>query len=132
MPPMPQYGIPGGGGPKFTALRELLSQEHTVIDADLTKGQVPSEADILILAAPEELSEKEVFAVDQFLMQGGTVIVAASPYTIDLRGKLSMTAKKPVWRIGSSITGLCLNNRWFLIRKTPLFPYQYNEIWVVL
>ena len=93
-PPMPQYGIPGGGGPKFTALRELLSQEHTVIDTDLSKGQVSGEADILMVAAPEELDEKELFAVDQFLMQGGTVILAASPYSIDLQRQLSMSEKK--------------------------------------
>ena len=93
-PPMPQYGIPGGGGPQFTALRELLSQEHTVIDADLGKGQISSEADILILAAPEELSDKKLFAVDQFLMQGGTVILSTSPYAIDMQRQLSMTAKK--------------------------------------
>ncbi|MCI5166081.1 MAG: ABC transporter permease, partial [Candidatus Electrothrix sp. GM3_4] len=94
MPPMPQYGIPGGSGPKFTALRELLSQEHTVTDADLAKGQVPGEADILILAAPEKLDEKALFAVDQFLMQGGTVILAASPYKVNLQRQLSMTEKK--------------------------------------
>ena len=122
MPPMPQYGIPGGGGPKFTALRELLSQEHTVIDADLTKGQVPSEADILILAAPEELSEKEVFAVDQFLMQGGTVIVAASPYTIDLRGKLSMTAKKTGLEDWLKHNGLVLEQQMVLDPQNTPFP----------
>ncbi|MCW5213351.1 Gldg family protein, partial [Desulfobulbus sp. TB] len=121
-PPMPQYGIPGGGGPKFTALRELLSQEHTVIDADLTKGQVSSEADILMLAAPEELGEKELFAVDQFLMQGGTVIMAASPYKVDLRGKLSMTAKKTGLKDWLKHNGLIIEKQTVLDPQNTPFP----------
>jgi ABC-2 type transport system permease protein len=89
-PPMPQFGMPGQGL-QFNALRDVLSQEHTVIDANLAKGQVPAGADLLLLAAPDNLDEKQVFAVDQFLMQGGTVIIAASPYSISLDNDLSVT-----------------------------------------
>ncbi|MCI5131030.1 MAG: ABC transporter permease, partial [Candidatus Electrothrix sp. EH2] len=122
MPPMPQYGIPGGGGPKFDALRELLSQEHTVTDADLKKGQVPSEADILLLAAPKELDEKQVFAVDQFLMQGGTVILAASPYTVNLKGQLSMSAKKTGLEDWLKHNGLVLEKQAVLDPQNTPFP----------
>lgn len=51
---------------------------------DLSDGSVSGDADILLLAAPKELDEKQVFAVDQFLMQGGTVILASSPFSASL------------------------------------------------
>src|SRR3546814_6997603 len=35
---------------------------------------------LLFVAAPEKLGEKELFAIDQFLMKGGTVVLAASPF----------------------------------------------------
>ena len=122
MPPMPQYGIPGGGGPKFDALRELLSQEHTVTDADLAKGQVPGEADILLLAAPEELDEKKLFAVDQFLMQGGTVILAASPYQVDLQGQLAMSEKKTGLEEWLQHNGISIEKQMVLDPQNTPFP----------
>lgn len=122
MPPMPQYGIPGGGGPKFDALRELLSQEHTVTDADLAKGQVPGEADILLLAAPQELDEKKLFAVDQFLMQGGTVIMSASPYQVDLKGQLSMTEKKTGLEEWLEHNGIVIEKQLVLDPQNTPFP----------
>ncbi|WP_446008376.1 Gldg family protein [Candidatus Electrothrix sp.] len=121
-PPMPQYGIPGGGGPKFTALRELLSQEHTVIDADLSKGQVSGEADILMVAAPQELDEKELFAVDQFLMQGGTVILAASPYAIDMQRQLSMSEKKTGLKDWLEHNGVVIEQQTVLDPQNTPFP----------
>ena len=90
-PPMPQYGIPAQGKP-FNWLRDSLSTEHTVISADLKDGQVPAEADILVLAAPKELTDKQLFGVDQFLMRGGTVVIATSPFDVNLQQGL--TAEK--------------------------------------
>ncbi|MCI5143742.1 MAG: ABC transporter permease, partial [Candidatus Electrothrix sp. ATG1] len=97
-------------------------QEHTVTDADLSKGQAPGEADILMLAAPEELDEKELFAVDQFLMQGGTVILAASPYTIDLQGQLSLSEKKTGLEEWLEHHGLVIEQQMVLDPQNSPFP----------
>jgi ABC-2 type transport system permease protein len=51
---------------------------------ELKNGVIPENADLLVLASPYQLDEKQVFAIDQFLMQGGTVIIATSPYNIDM------------------------------------------------
>ncbi len=90
-PPMPQMGIPGRGK-RFQWLRKKLEEEHNVITTDLKKGQVPGETDFLLLAAPENLDDSQRFAVDQFLMQGGTVAIATAPFDVTLQGRL--TAKK--------------------------------------
>lgn len=75
---------PYGGGPPpsdWSELEEFLQTELTMEKEDLTDGRVSGNADLLLLASPQELDEKAVFAVDQFLMQGGTVIALTSPYT---------------------------------------------------
>jgi len=87
-PPPAAYGMPTGGK-RFSWLRDALSSEHTVISADLENGTVPEETDLLLLAAPERLDKKQLFAVDQFLMRGGTVAMATSPFSVNLQGRLS-------------------------------------------
>ncbi|TQV86255.1 ABC transporter permease subunit [Exilibacterium tricleocarpae] len=79
-PSYPQYGMGGGAGPRFNQLESFLSADLNVQREDLSDGQVSGAADILLLASPKDLDEKQLFAVDQFLMQGGTVIAATSPY----------------------------------------------------
>jgi ABC-2 type transport system permease protein len=77
---------PAAMAPQFNQLREFLGSELNLVNEDLTDGSVNGEADLLLLLAPENLDEKAVFAVDQFLMQGGTVVAATSPYRINLSG----------------------------------------------
>ncbi len=91
-PPMPQFGIQGSGGPTFQTLEAKLKEGAAVEKAALSDGSVPGNADILFLAAPTKLDNKQLFAVDQFLMKGGTVVIAASPYEVSMQG--SIDAKK--------------------------------------
>lgn len=71
----------GMSGPRFDKLESFLSEDLNVRKEDLSDGSVSGDADILLLVAPKDLDEKQVFAVDQFLMQGGTVIAATSPFS---------------------------------------------------
>jgi ABC-2 type transport system permease protein len=81
----PQKARFGMGGPRFDLLRQKLGEDVVLRDTDLKSGRVPEEADLLMVVAPESLDKKQVFAVDQFLMQGGTVMLAASPFSVDLQ-----------------------------------------------
>ena len=86
--PMNPYAPPESD---FRELEAFLQQELTVVKEDLKDGTVASNADILLLAAPKDLDQKSLFAVDQFLMQGGTVIAMTSPYSASMSGQgLSM------------------------------------------
>ncbi len=91
-------GMPQQSGPGYTLLKETLREGFALRDTDLTTGQVPEDADLLFVVDPRALDEKQQFAVDQFLMQGGTVVVASSSFDVDLTGS-RITA-------GSAQTGL--------------------------
>ena len=84
--------MPTPPGKTYDQLRAVLEENVRVIDADLSEGNVPTDADMLLLLAPENLSEKEIFAVDQFLMQGGAIVVSTSPFNAVVSNGLSAIA----------------------------------------
>ena len=69
---------------QFQTVQQKLGQNYTTEVVDLKSGVISSDIDILLLISPKDLDEKQVFAVDQFLMQGGTVVLASSPATIEI------------------------------------------------
>jgi len=66
----------------WNALRQQLAQSYTVEQVDLTSGRVPGDVDVLLAVAPQKMSDKERFAVDQYLMRGGALIVASGSYVL--------------------------------------------------
>jgi len=120
-PPMPQYGMPGSGM-QFRNLRKVLSEDHSVIDTDLKKGQVPENADILIVAAPKNLDNNQVFAIDQFLMQGGTVILSTSATDINMQGTLSAVPLKSGLEEWLDYQGITIDNSMVLDPQNTPFP----------
>jgi ABC-2 type transport system permease protein len=87
----PQMAQFGQGGPRFSQLERALGADLNVRREDLADGSIDNEADVLLLAAPSSLDETQLFAVDQFLMRGGTVIAATSPFSANLsRNRLSL------------------------------------------
>lgn len=71
------------GGGTLNQLKSYLGDELNIETEDLSDGSVSAAADTLLLVTGEKLSSKELFAVDQFLMRGGTVIAATSPFEVD-------------------------------------------------
>jgi ABC-type uncharacterized transport system involved in gliding motility, auxiliary component len=84
--PAPDFGMGGGMSDDYGLLRQTLQDSFSLRETDLSSGQVPQDADLLLVIKPESLDEKQRFAIDQFLMQGGTLILAASSFDIDLGG----------------------------------------------
>ena len=58
-------------------VRAALVQEYEVRNVDLSAGSVPADIDVLLLLGPQAMDDIARFAVDQYLMRGGAVIVAA-------------------------------------------------------
>jgi ABC-2 type transport system permease protein len=82
----------GPGGQRYSHLEEALSETVRLKNADLSDGYAPEDADLLLVLAPQRLGDKARFAIDQFLMQGGSVILATSPFEVEI-GQ-SLTARK--------------------------------------
>lgn len=69
-------------GKQFMFLQDKLGENFSVTKADIKKGTVADNIDLLLVAAPENLDKKQLFAIDQFLMKGGTVVLLAGGYSI--------------------------------------------------
>jgi len=86
-PPVdPQMARQHLGAPTFYNLEQAITRDYSIVMEDLADGSVDPTADILAVAAPRALDEAAVFAIDQFLMRGGTVILSTSPFTAELSG----------------------------------------------
>ena len=89
-----QFGMPGQAS-SYSLVQEGLRDGFDLRDTDLSSGQVPEEADLLLVLGPDGLDDKQQFAIDQFLMQGGTVILAASSFHVDLGGGTISASPRP-------------------------------------
>jgi ABC-2 type transport system permease protein len=66
----------------WNMLQEQLRQDYTVNQVDLSSGRVPGDVDVLVVVAPQGMTDKERFAIDQYLMRGGSVVVVAGNYVL--------------------------------------------------
>lgn len=125
-PYMAQFGL--DNSKKYTLLRRQIEANHNVISVDLNKGRVPEAADILVVADPQHLTDKGLFALDQYLMKGGTVLMAASPYQVRLSQKsldaLAQPGKLEKWL---QQMGLTLEQKMVLDPRNQPFPVPVNR-----
>lgn len=72
-----QMGRPPEPAP-FDGMREYLAEEFEVRSLDSKSlTDVPNEVDVLMVMGPRDLSEKAQYAIDQYIMRGGKVILCA-------------------------------------------------------
>ncbi|MEW6220421.1 MAG: Gldg family protein [Thermodesulfobacteriota bacterium] len=84
-PSAPPYGGQPPQGPTFQALTEALRSNYNLLPVDLADGRVPGEVDVLLLVAPQAMTDAMRFGVDQYLMRGGAVVTLAGHYALDLQ-----------------------------------------------
>jgi ABC-2 type transport system permease protein len=73
-PNLPPQMQPPQAQEDFRALRSMLGEEYDVQKLDLSSGDVPDDVDVILVGKAGALDEKSLFALDQFLMRGGTVV----------------------------------------------------------
>ena len=130
------------GGASFAMLEQAITRDYTLLRENLNDGEVSPEADILAVIAPGRLEPAAVYAIDQFLMRGGTVILATSPYTVEPdQGALSLrdrdTGELPAWlehqgiRIGDSLVMDKRHGRFPAPVQRDSGAYQFQDVRIV-
>lgn len=79
-PQMPPQMQPPPKQPDYRALTQMLADEYEVERIDLTGGAIPPTLDVLIIGKTGPMDAQTRFAVDQFLMRGGSVIALVSSF----------------------------------------------------
>ena len=80
----------------WDTLFQQLSQDYEVRALDLADGQVPPDIDVLVVVAPQAMADTQRYAIDQFLMRGGAVIVAGSSFRITVDPMTGLLALAPI------------------------------------
>ena len=126
-PPIPMHShgmmMPNQNGPQFNHLEQFLSAELNVQRVDISSGNVSGDVDILLVLSPKNLDEKQLFAIDQFLMQGGTAILATSPYTASMT-RSSLTLDNVTSGLGPWLAhhGIDIQNSLVMDSQSAAFP----------
>ena len=65
----------------WSYVHQQLSQNYNMVLADLSQGEAPA-VDVLVIVSPRNMAPKEILAIDQFLMRGGSVIIASGNFIV--------------------------------------------------
>jgi ABC-2 type transport system permease protein len=133
--PPPQTGTDPLGQPlpslaRYETIREQLRQEYEVRSVNLSTGQVPADIDTLVVIAPQNLSDIERYAIDQYLMRGGAVVVAAGNYVLNpdpLSGTLALKAVDEGLREMLESYGISVEQTLVMDPQNEPFPVQVNR-----
>ncbi len=79
-----QFGQQTPSLQQYSIVEETLRENYEVRRVMLDEGQVGAEIDVLILLSPHSLTDKERYAIDQFIMRGGSLIAAAGHYRLGI------------------------------------------------
>jgi len=108
-------------------VRESLAQEYEVRNVDLSRGQIPSDVDVMVLIGPQGMTDKERFAIDQYLMRGGAVIVGAGNYGIQvdpMQGGLGLQPLEGTLREMLDHYGITVDQTLVMDPQNEPFPVQ--------
>jgi len=79
-----QMNLPPQPPPEFQEVKRFLTQEYQVKDVALDRAAgVPADVDVLLVLKPRNLTEEQLFNLDQYLMRGGRVVICAGNYEAD-------------------------------------------------
>jgi len=126
-PPMSPFMQQAPGGKQYDDLHEALAENVRVKETDLKDGHVPADADMLLLLSPENLDEKQLFAVDQFLMQGGSVVIATAPFDVAISGSLDASKTQSGLKEWLKHQGLTLGETMVLDPQNASLPVPVHR-----
>lgn len=90
-PMMPQQRPPDA----FEATRQFLEREFAVEQVTLASG-IGRGIDVLLVLQPGDLTDEEIYELDQFLMRGGRIVLCGGGFHGDLQ---AMMSRRPQYRV---------------------------------
>ena len=114
----------------YNIIQQQLGENYEMQTIDLNKGYIPDNIDVFVLIAPENLTETEQFAIDQYLMRGGSVIVALSNYKLDLDQINGYLALSPINNGVNPLLenyGVSISNELVMDNQNAPFPVLVNR-----
>lgn len=106
----------------YNDLRAFLGTEFDV-ETNYLGGPVKPTTDVLVVIEPDNLDDESVFYLDQFLMQGGTVVIASSAFkTAFTQQFLNATAHSTGLEAWLAHHGVTIKNEMILDPRNARFP----------
>lgn len=109
---------------------EQLNSDYQLQYVDLSTGRIPDNFDAVVIIAPQNLGEMEQYAIDQFLMRGGAVILSISPYKLDadyINGYLTLTPIETGLIEMLNFYGIFVQNQLVMDTQNAAFPVAVNR-----
>ena len=120
MPSLQQYSI----------LEETLRESYELRRVTLEEGQIPADIDVLILLAPHSLSDLQRYAIDQYMMRGGSLIVAGGHYRLGIdpySGALKLDANENGIEAILESYGVIIGDSLVMDYQNAPFPLQVQR-----
>jgi ABC-2 type transport system permease protein len=124
------FGQPQPSFKQYQTIAQQLRSDYTVQNVDLSTGQVPTDVDVLVVIAPQNMSDKERYAIDQYLMRGGSVVVTAGNYALapdQFTGSLGIQPIENGLRDMLASYGIDVQQNLVMDPQNEPFPVQVNR-----
>ncbi len=103
----PMMARMGGGGQEPWVFVSELKRDFTVKEIQTTAETIDADVKILLVLHPKNLADKTLYAIDQFLMRGGKMMVCLDPMSIiDSRNSPQNNPLQGAMNSGSSLDKL--------------------------
>ncbi|MBB5353352.1 ABC-type uncharacterized transport system involved in gliding motility auxiliary subunit [Haloferula luteola] len=75
--------MPGQQAEQPWVIYNQLSQSYNIEDLTMTPGEIdPEKYSVVLMMHPAEITPEAEFAIDQYVLKGGTVIACVDPYSV--------------------------------------------------
>ena len=114
----------------YGSLRQTLAKEYDMQKVDLSKSQVPQNIDVLVVVAPQDFTDTELFAIDQYLMRGGSVVIAVNNYKLNndpYQQQMTLTPVQGNLKDLLDYYGVQLGDSFVLDKQNTAFPVMVNR-----
>ena len=126
--PNSPYGQQAPKQTDFRGFEQVMRADHKVRRLQAKDGVIPGDIDVMVVAKPGELNDIQIFALDQYLMRGGALIVlAGANEVVPERTGISTQAANQKLLALLKTYGVTIDDAWVMDPQSLRFPYPVRE-----